>query len=181
MFDFKITGITEAIARVARTEQTLESKMQTLIGRLVKEGYDVADYAYSTAAYAGVRDYNLEIQADGNTMYLIASGKSIAFIEFGSGVGFAEYPSDIPGNGGNPYSTLGLSQRGEFGDKHGANPPWTYVGDPGNIGTVIHEKDDGRSVVRTSGNPPARGMYEAAVKVADLNLAVQIAREVFKA
>ena len=180
MIELQIVGnIGGLIRSVEKLQSSLGLKMMELVRRLMEEGYKVASYAYSAAVYAGDLSYDLTITADGNKMYLYASGDSIAFIEFGSGKIFEDYPTDMPGDGGSPYETLHLDARGEFGKKQGADPPWIYVGDPGNLGTVIAEKKNGSKVVRTSGNPPARGMYEAAVTIANESLAVEIAKEVF--
>lgn len=181
MIDIKVTGIGEAIKNLNAFKQSLKPRMQELVERLMNEGYEVASYAYATAEYAGTKDLTLNTPVwDGDRMVLVADGEAIAFIEFGTGTRYEEYPGDIPGDGGNPYATLGMAGRGQFGKGNGANPPWRYVGDPGDIGYVIATKKDGRTVVETIGNPPARGMYQAAVTVADQQRAMEIAREVFR-
>ena len=107
---------------------------------------------------------------EGNTLYLEANGNSVAFIEFGSGKTYEEYPSDkLP---------KGVVPHGEYGKKKGRKPPWVYVGEAGDNGTVLAHKKDGRAVVRTMGNPPARAMYNAS-KVFDKDHVLQVAKEVF--
>lgn len=181
MLDINVTGIQEAIDRINIFELLLKAKMDEIIERLMNEGFEVASYAYATANYAGTKDITLNVpQWDGDRMVLTAEGKTIAFIEFGTGTVYERYPSKMPGDGGGAYKTLGMSHRGRFGKGKGSNPPWVYVGDPGDIGYVIGRKKYGKAVVQTIGNPPARGMYNAALTVASKRRATEIAKEVFK-
>ena len=154
--------------------------MKIVVERLTQEGFIIARASFQTAIYAGNNDVEVSepVWRDDNTLVITAEGKAVAFIEFGSGTFYEDYPTDIPGEATDP-SALGIVPHGEYGKKKGANPPWIYVGEPGNVGMVIHEKSDGKTVVKTLGNPPARAMYQASVHMANKNRAIEIAREVF--
>ena len=174
MIRFNVSGIEKTIEAIQRLNNGIESKMHELLERLMEEGYTAAAYAYAVANYAGDKTISLDLPKwEGDTLVLTASGEKIAFIEFGTGTVYERYPDS------SVYSRLQMANRGQFGKKKGANPPWVYVGNPGDIGYEIATKKDGKSVVRTWGNPPARGMYEAAVTVSDKKRIKEIAREVF--
>ena len=180
MLDIKVTGIQKAIRAINQSKITLKDKMKIVVERLAEEGFAIARYAFQTALYAGENDVvvNEPVWRDDNTIVITAEGNAVAFIEFGSGKFYEDYPTDIPGEATDP-SALGVVPHGEYGKKKGASPPWTYVGEPGNVGMVIHEKSDGKSVVKTLGNPPARAMYQASIQIADKQRAIEIAKEVF--
>ena len=179
MLDIKITGIQDAVSKLNQYKKTIASNMRLLVERLTLAGYQIAWYAYSEAYYAGDRSFKMnDPYWDGDRLILSVEGDSIAFIEFGSGTFYEDYPSDIPGDA-TDLSALGIVGHGEYGNKKGANPPWTYVGVPGNMGEVIHTKSNGETIVKTMGNPPARGMYEASKTIADKEMAIQIAKEIF--
>ena len=174
MISIKTTGIGKTIDLFNRLRMHLPDKMKDLMERLMEAGYTAAAYAYSVANYAGTRTINLdEPYWEGDQLVLTASGEKIAFIEFGSGVTQEEYPDQ------SVYSRLNMANRGQYGKQKGSNPPWVYVGDPGDIGYEISKKKNGKSVVKTWGNPPARGMYEATITVSDKKRIIEIAKEVF--
>lgn len=180
MIIFEVKGLQKAIDRVIHLRLNVENLMKEVVSRLMDEGYLVARYAFDTALYAGNNDVTVYEPSwiSDTTMAIYAEGDAVAFIEFGSGTFYEEYPKKIPGDSNNPYSDLGLSKRGTYGEGKGKNPPWMYVGDPGNAGFVVKETGE-KTVVRTMGNPPARGIYQAAVIVADRKKALDIAKEVF--
>lgn len=137
---------------------TLRNKAQKILKELIISGYTVADYAFADAEYDGTNDVSLSMKFEGNTAELIASGKSVLFIEFGSGIVFTDE---------NPKAAeLGFI-RGTYGKGNGANLKWVYVGEAGTNGYVIDEKKNGDTVVRTQGNPPANAMYEASKVMRD--------------
>ena len=165
-----IRGIDKVIKNIQKIDRELLPKMQVFMRRLADEGYKVASSRFEKAIYSGHLDVEvLEPEwRDENTLVLAAEGQSVAFVEFGTGKS-APYPMEpLPD---------GIVRHGEYGDKKGADPPWTYVGDPGVGGAIIHTKKDGRTVVRTWGNPPARAMFDAGQEMR--NRIAEIAREVF--
>lgn len=175
MFNIKITGIESAIERINGYKVFVVARTQRVAEKLMEAGYDVASIGFSKALYAGTNDVVVDSPVwKGETLVLRANGNAVAFIEFGSGKFYEDYPNQ------EAYSKLGMSQRGEFGKKKGAHPPWRYIGDAGNLGVVLKHKSNGTDVVQTYGNRPARAMYDATITVADKEKALEIAKEVFK-
>lgn len=171
MLDIEITGIDDAINSVNRLVEKLEQRINTILERLMKEGYDIADAGFreGEAKVAGKNGVIVkEPYWDGDTLYLTAEGDYVAFIEFGTGTVFEDYPIKVEG----------VLAHGEYGKKKGANPPWTYVGEPGNMGIVKAKKKDGSLVVETVGNPPNRAMYNASKVFTKANVE-RIAKEIF--
>ena len=176
MFNIKITGIESAIQKLEAYNKFIIDRTQKVAEQLMQAGYEVASIGFSNARYAGTNDVEVDLPVwEGETLVLRANGNAVAFIEFGTGKGYYEdYPNQ------EAYSKLGMSQRGEYGKKKGAHPPWRYIGDAGNLGVVLKHKSNGTDVVQTYGNPPARAMYQATITVADKEKALEIAKEVFK-
>jgi len=171
----KVKGISDAIKHIKRVKKDLNGKMRELLERLAEEGYNVASVKFEEALYAGDKHAMvLKPVWKKNVLVLSAIGESVAFIEFGTGT-YYDYPDDYP-----EESKEGVTERGQYGKKRGSNPSWTYVGNPGNAGAVIHTKKDGRTVVKTHGNPPARAMLSASLTMRDMTRIEEIAREVFK-
>ena len=182
MIDIKITGLQEAIDKVTSLKKSLPQMMDEVVERLMNEGYNVASVGFSEALYAGTNDVKVALPVwEGDLLVLRANGESVAFIEFGTGVLYPQYP--ILPTGEDAYANLVMSGRGEYGKKHGSNPPWYYPIDKGlgEMGRPKIEKDGSESTkwAYTIGNPPARAMYQATVTVADKEKAIKIATEVF--
>lgn len=180
MLSIQCKGLTRLIVEFKNYPRTIEEKTRELVERLMQAGYDVADAGFKNAVYAGTNDvYVWKPFWDGNRMVLQATSDKgvVAFIEFGAGTYYEGYPDPVM------QANSGAVGRGQYGGKHGENPPWVYVGDPGNAGFVKAEKKSGKRkgqlVVETMGNPPARAMYNASKKF-DLEEVVAMAREVFK-
>lgn len=176
----KEKGLAELIDRVHRLESKLPDLLNEVCERLMYDAHLVAKDVFYNAAYPGTNNVKvLDPVWEDDRIVLVAEGDAVAYIEFGTGKKFEDYPTDMPGESIDPYSGLGLAPRGTKGRKGGSNPKgWVYVGDPGKGGLGVPlESKPGR--VWTMGNPPARAMYQAAVKVANRDLALQIAREVF--
>lgn len=177
-FQVQVTGIQETLQAIKSVKQAYQTttigKIRELIERLMYEGYEIAAVGFSEALYAGTKDVALDPPTwRGETMVLSASGESVAFIEFGTGTVYEEYPdADI-------LQKAGVKPRGQYGKKKGKNPPWVYIGEAGDIGYQIATKSDGRGVIRTYGNPPARAMYNAS-RVFNQDHVVEVAREVFR-
>lgn len=181
MLDIKITGLQRAIQAINKYRKvTYYAKVKEFMERLVDEGYHIADDLFRTAYYAGTNDVEVkEPYWDGNSLILVAEGDAVCYIEFGTGVFYEEqYPEDIAGDGGNPYETLGLDARGTRGQGKGSQKTWGFYGEAGNEGIEVKKKN-GKTVVLTHGNPPARAMYGAANYMADKDRILSIAKEVF--
>ena len=164
MIELRVSGTKKLLSRLRRLQSSVDEKTKEFLTRLADIGISVADIQYSSALYDGDNDVIVNPMPEwvsDNTLAVVASGKSILFIEFGSGLaGHDEDPSyaqrfgygqgtwsDDPSKGG----------KGQWDNPDG----WIYK----------HDKD------RTWGNPPARAMYEAA-KVMRQEI-LNVAREVF--
>lgn len=171
MIKFEFPNLTQAMQDIVKYSMSIKDRMNNLLEVLMNEGWDIAATGFSEATYDGDRDVMLNLPYwEGNTLYLEANGNSVAFIEFGSGTAYEDYPPDALPTGVLPH--------GEYGKKRGATPPWVYVGHEGDTGEVLGHKKDGRAIIRTMGNPPARAMYNAS-KVLDKDHILQVAKEVF--
>lgn len=180
---FNITGIDEIIQYVEELSNTLQPRMEKLLMRLMQEGYEIASFQFETAQYAGTNDVTvLTPYWRGNTLILEARGDAVAFIEFGTGKdeGFTyePYPDD------EMKRNAGAVDRGEYGKKHGAKPPWWYPAEKGQ-GTLGRPKrlKSGKYSTKWNtawGNPPARAMYDASAKALDYKHIEEVAREVFR-
>lgn len=155
-FDKK--SIAQAQKLVKQYRKDFEAKKQEFIRRLAEIGIRVASAGFSTADYDGVNDVvvSLEKTRDGYT--LIASGKTVGFIEFGTGVKHPEWD-----NSGMKYTP---PKHGTYGKKQGANP-W---------GWWFRENEGGRAK-HTHGNMPAEAMRTARDEMVE-NV-MRVAREVW--
>lgn len=158
-------SIAEAINEVKKLRAKVEKYPEHLLSVIVEDASRKAQEGFSAATYTGVNDVRVSTSVIGNEGKVIATGESVAFIEFGTGVAYEEHPYG---------SSMGLTH-GSYGKGKGANPKgWVYKGEPGNAYTK--EVRDG--VYWTKGQPPARAMYEAGKYIKDE--AGRIAKEVWK-
>lgn len=126
----------------------LEDRCHKLLVELTNNGAYWARMHFADAVYDGDRgvDVTFEERDDDNAFAIIASGKSVVFIEFGSGV---RYPDDHP-----LAHSMGMF-RGVYGAGKGNNPKgWAYYGEQGTNGRRLKE-----GVYRTYGNPANQCMY----------------------
>lgn len=176
MFSISVTGVDSIIKRLESYTKNLEEKNRIFMERLAQIGIDTASVMFKNAAYDGA---NGDVTVDRtphwegeNTLVISASGEKILFIEFGTGVHYVEHPKGA--EMGYIHGTYGL---GLGANKNG----WAYYGEMGSNPTpparIVRTTDDGRAVIRTKGNPPARAMYEASKKMR--YKMAEIAREVY--
>ena len=156
------------IARIENYAQQFDQKCNEVCTRLAEIGKDVLDATYAAAAYAGTNDISVSLEPMEGGCRLSARGSVLGFIEFGTGI---SYPL------GDYAGQVGAPPHGTYGKGKGNQPSWVYVGDPGNLGTVMHYGKKG-AVVRTSGNPPANA-FPAAAEAMRANFE-QVVREVFE-
>ncbi len=147
----KITTNADRVARQIRAYSgQLQSKYSKALERIAELGGGIARVKFANALYAGDNDVTVDVKRVSATKYqVIASGKTVLFIEFGTGVA---YPELVEPNG--------LTYiHGTYGKLKGLNPKgWVYVGETGNLGHAV----GGKGAVHTTGNPPARAMYDAS-------------------
>lgn len=153
-------GIKQAQRELHEYRQALNSRLQEFVRRLTLEGYEVAKLKFSAAAYDGDNDVTVRVEQNGTKARIIASGKSVLFIEFGTGTTHAEHPSGMFAHG-----TFGKG----YGDSNKYPHGWVYSGPKGTGGLPVLDKDGNErpGVYRTKGNPPAEAMWGAVTKMAE--------------
>lgn len=150
-------SINAAIKEIEAYRNKLGQIRENICRNLAQIGMQEASVRFASAHYDGVNDSSVTIEPMINGYKIVASGNSIAFIEFGAGVHYnagSSYP--LP----KPSGIVGI---GEYGKKQGKKDKWQYKGDPGTDGVV---SQDGR-VVTTHGNPAQMPMYHALTAMQD--------------
>jgi hypothetical protein len=155
-FDKKSIENAEKIVR--QYKKDFEKKEAEFTRRLAEIGVSVASAGFSTADYDGVNDVVVSMEKTATGYNVVASGKTVGFIEFGTGVRFPEWD-----NSGMEYTP---PKHGTYGKGLGARPKGWYftVGE----GASRH----------TYGNPPAEAMRTARDVM--IEKVTQIAREVWR-
>lgn len=150
-----------------RTYKTWSSrKADELCKRLAEYGRTKVEVYFDEALYDGTKDVKLDVTKTDNGYSLVASGKTVAFLEFGAGV---HYPNDHPKAG-----ELGI-EHGTYGKGKGANDYWFYTGQPGNAGGELALGHKNTTI--THGNPANMPMFHTAQDMREEIL--RIAQEVF--
>lgn len=150
-------SIDAAIKRLESYKSTIKEKENELVRRLANVGLQKATVLYSSAQYDGQKDFSVTIEPIDNGYAVVASGETVAFLEFGAGATYG----------------YGHPQAGQFG-----MGPGTYPSDKGHWdnpkGWWIPKEHGGG---HTYGNAPSMAMYEAAKAIHDA--VKQVAQEVF--
>ena len=147
-------SIRDAAEAVRQYKARLLSRQEEFVRRLAEAGLETASVRFDAAimAYDGDKTPpELTVEVDGTKARLVASGRTVAFLEFGTGVSHPEH-------------STGMFQHGSYGYGLGKLRSWRYPGPDG----VEHE---------TTGNDPAEAMTGAVQTMAER--AAEIAREVF--
>ena len=161
-------SIDKAINQLTEYKNRMAVKEAEMVRRIAQLGLNVASVKFSQALYAGTNDVTCRVEQNGISATIFAEGEAVGFIEFGTGVRHPEHPG---------FADYEPPEHGTYGKGKGANPGWwDYYGDPGNKGHLITTRN-GRKKVRTSGNEPARAMYDAIISMVEQ--IAQIAREVW--
>ena len=150
-------SIDAAIKQLEAYKSTIKEKENELARRLANVGLQKATVLYSSAQYDGQKDFSVTIEPIDNGYAVVASGETVAFLEFGAGATYG----------------YGHPQAGQFG-----MGPGTYPSDKGHWdnpkGWWIPKEHGGG---HTYGNAPSMAMYEAAKAIHDA--VKQVAQEVF--
>lgn len=149
-------GVKQAQKELRQYRTALNKRIKEFAKRLAEEGCNVAKLRFSSAAYDGDNDVSVVVEQDGTKARIIASGKSVLFIEFGTGAAYPEHPS-------------GMYAHGTYGAGKGANKNgWVYAGQPGTGGQPVTDRKGNvkEGVYRTKGNPPAEAMWTATTEMA---------------
>lgn len=147
------TSISAALLQIKQYRREFQKKEREFTRRLAEIGVSVAQVGYSVADYDGENDVRVRLFKLANGYAVVASGKTVGFIEFGTGVKYPEWDSS-----GMKYTP---PKHGTYGKGMGRNPKgWYYA--PGR---------------HTYGNHPAEAMRTARDEMVDR--VMQIAREVW--
>ena len=160
-FDKKSIEQVEQI--VTQYKKDFEKKEAEFIRRLAEIGVSVASAGFATADYDGVNDVSVRMEKTDTGYKVIASGKTVGFIEFGTGVRYPEWEDD----GNASWHTYTPPPHGSYGKGQGKNP-WGWWFRQGSGGMARH----------TYGNPPAEAMLTARNTMVDR--VTTIAREVWR-
>ena len=156
-FDSK--SIDDAIRMVAQFKKDFQQKESEFLRRLAEIGVRVAQSGFATADYDGVNDVAVSMERTSNGYAVVASGKTVGFIEFGTGIRHPEWD-----NTGMDYTP---PKHGTYGKGQGKNPHgWWF------------KQNDGGRATHTYGNTPAEAMRTARDEMVE-NV-IRIAREVWQ-
>lgn len=146
-----LATLDKAINALDRYQKSLPKKNHEMLEKLAELGSDKAISEFGSAFYDGENDVDVGVDWFGNdTVEIVAKGDAVAFIEFGTGTVYTTPVHPVA-------SITGLVGRGEFGQGRGKYDYWYYDGDPGSGGIPI--QIDGRSLVKTQGNPANMCLY----------------------
>lgn len=156
---FNPESIRAAQREIQAYKQWVIRKTEELAQRLAEYGVQRVEVGYAEALYDGDKDITYTVEQRGERSYaIVASGKTVLFLEFGAGVIGEGHPLD-----------------GEFGYGPGTYPGQTHVPVPG---FWWYTGSDGESHY-SRGNPPSMVMYQTGKELRTELL--RIAREVFSA
>lgn len=151
---FDAQSVRAACQKAKDFDQRFRRNQEAFVCRLAQAGLEVARVRFEAALadYDGDRTPpELTVEVEGNTARLVASGRTVAFLEFGTGVSHPEH-------------STGLFRHGTYGKGMGRRRQWGYY-------------DEGERLTLTTGNDPAEAMTGAVQEMAAR--AAEIAREVF--
>jgi hypothetical protein len=156
-FDKKSIENAERIVR--QYKKDFEVKEAEFTRRLAEIGVSVASAGFATADYDGVNDVVVSMERTKTGYNVVASGKTVGFIEFGTGVRYPEWDgADVE------YTP---PPHGSYGKGQGKNPHgWWFKG------------SDGAVARHTYGNQPAEAMLTARNQM--IERVTDIAREVWR-
>ena len=156
---FDKQSVEDAIRMVEQYKKDFLVKEQEFIRRLAEIGVRVAQAGFSTADYDGINDVVVSMEKTVTGYNVVASGKTVGFIEFGTGVKNPEWD-----NTGMDYTP---PRHGTYGKGHGNNPHgWWF------------KQNDGGKATHTYGNRPAEAMLTARNQM--IEKVTAIAREVWQ-
>jgi hypothetical protein len=157
-----LSTIQDAIDALDKYERKLQQKNRQFLDKLSDVGVKTAESGFMSAQYDGEYSITVSKQFEESTVYVVASGEAVAFIEFGTGIYYPdEHPfATQPWMRHGSWSTSEMG-KGHWDDKRG----WWY--DTG-----------GGEYVNTHGNPANMSFYNAAVDMK--SRARETAMEVFR-
>ena len=151
------SSINDAIKELKEYKKWVARKEDKLLQKLATLGATKASLGYARAIYNGTNDVEVSVEKSSNGYTVVASGKSVAFIEFGAGITYG----------------YGHPQAGEFGVGPGTYPDGKGHWDDPQGWFIPKEAGGGHSY----GNPPAMALYNAAREIEQA--IIKVAKEVF--
>lgn len=158
----------DALRALEEYQKDIEKKTEEVCKRLAQYGATQAHMYFANALYDGIRDNHISAEQRENGWAIVASGKTVFFIEFGAGV---YYPNNHPKAG-----ELGIAH-GTYGRGLGRNPYWFYTGQPDNAGGELAYGHTNSTI--THGNPANMPMYKTEKDIREE--VTRVVKEVFGA
>lgn len=152
------SGIDQLQKEIKAYRKWQEQKAKELAERLAQLGASTASIRFARAAYTGIKDANVSVEAIRDGYVVKAEGETVLLLEFGSGVRYG----------------AGHPENSEFGMGPGTYPDGKGHWDDPKGWWIPKEAGGGH----TYGNPPAMAMYEAR-KTIERELP-RIVKEVFR-
>ena len=138
-------SIDDIIRGLEDYKKSLKVKADELVKALAEAGCEAVTVTYAGTRYTGPRDENVTVEERGVGKYaIVASGRTVLFVEFGAGV----------------YLGEGHPQAEEFGYGPTTYPGQIHAADPN--GWYLPKSAMGISGVHTYGNAPSAAMYHTA-------------------
>lgn len=171
--DIAVEGLKEAIDALKAYRDSLDDKRKRLLERLAEIGVETANLRFSEVIpiYSGVFD-GVDVGVmwvDDHTLAVKASGGQVGFLEFGAGIHHYGQGHPLAGEFGTGPGTYGPRGNQEY---------WYYKDRGGQIGEWSQPSVRNPNVIRTSGNPPSRAMYQAGVEIR--KKITEIAKEIYE-
>lgn len=165
-----LATLDKAIAELDKFQKELATKAESITSQVTDVCESEAAVNFGKAIYDGTNDVIVSTEQDKLIGYVVASGETVAFIEFGTGI---TYPDDHPLK----PDTLGLVGRGEYGHKLGRmKNGWRYPAVMG-AGTNGEKDEKHPDMIHTYGNPANRCLYDARAEAQ--KSVIKIAKEAF--
>ena len=157
------------LQQLEKYRDTFSSKSEQYVKALVDRGQKFASNELNKAQTTSPDSGYIESETSKKTgeITLVGNAKGGAgFIEFGTGTKYTSMAES------HPRAEEFGAFRGEFGAMKGADPPWVFFGEAGELG-----EDVGKGFVKTSGQPASRVMYNTGKELE--RIYQEVAKEVF--
>ena len=164
---FDANSIENAIKELRAYQESIEPRVEEVIGELADMGAYTAQQSFDSVYYSDPDDTGVIVYADKTKRgaEIKARGDQVAFREFGTGVKYG-YGHPMPRLEDGTSMEIGSWSESPQGKGHWNDPNgWSYK-------TITGRK------VRTYGDRPAKGMYNAMIEI--LTNADSVIRKIFK-
>lgn len=155
---FNVESIKSAERELKKYDREFMRKMRTFMYKLAEIGVHVAITGFENATYDGKKDVVVKMIPTNDGYSVVASGRTVGFIEFGTGIKYPEWDNSGMTYTPPPHGSYGKGLGGRR-DENGEPLGWFYANK------------------YTFGNPPAEAMRTARDEMVEK--VMQIAREVW--